>query len=802
MRDRWLNIENTQSAQTITGDAYHPKRVLIGITLGLLVSGITMSLSGCGSGGGGGGGPAPAGATTVSGSVQAPNGQIAFHHPRGFIEQVVNLFSPTAYASISGLSTAPNGTLVELARLSASGTGFTVVATTTTAGGTYSFNLTNLGLQISNDLIVRVASGAVQMRAFATGSDVDLDPVSETSVRLALQQLGVRAGATLSNFTVQELADITGSLNVLATTKQLGAGINVESTVTTIQNAVAANTGLVAFIVAAAESGQTTQGPGDVGNHISFTQGNQWQTQGTESNQGNPAVGFANSVTITGTKVLAGVTTTVFSETNPDNSGTAQEEYRVKDATGVTIWGNNDVTDILNPQLVPYPGLRFPLQPGSTFQSFNKQGLNFGQDLDGDGKNETVAITAQVKVVGFENVTVTAGTFPNTIRVETTFNLVVTLSRDKSAIPATQTQTTWFASGVGPVKHTGVTQSQGLTDTITEELVSYSVDGQGTNVQTLNLATKDILYDPFRQVIYASVPASSASHPNTIAIIDPVTGTTISSIPTGTDPGTLALSGDGQFLYVGLDGQGSVARFTVSTMSLGSTFSLGTFGGVPLVAGDMQVQPGNPLVVAITRTIPGLSVPSLSVAIYDNGVQRLNIIGGSLDFLQFSQSAATLYGFSAHSIPGPFLRMSVGPLGLSVIDVFNDLIPFLITKNMVFDAGLIYTSSGLVVDPVSTPPTTAQNFIVPSLDQPRTLFLVRPDSSVGRVLFIATPNITNLQTRLYSFDQTTQQVIGWFDLAAVTGTPNKFIRWGTKGVTLTTTGNQVMIIQSPLVSNQ
>ena len=101
--------------------------------------------------------------------------------------------------------------------------------------------------------------------------------------------------------------------------------------------------------------------------------------------------------------------------------------------------------------------------------------------------------------------------------------------------------------------------------------------------------------------------------------------------------------------------------------------------------------------------------------------------------------------------------MSVGPLGLSVIDVFNDLIPFLITKNMVFDAGLIYTSSGLVVDPVSTPPTTAQNFIVPSLDQPRTLFLVRPDSSVGRVLFIATPNITNLQTRLYSFDQTTQQ---------------------------------------------
>ncbi|OAI49887.1 hypothetical protein AYO43_00485 [Nitrospira sp. SCGC AG-212-E16] len=675
------------------------------------------------------------------------------------------------------------------------------MATTGTAGGAYSFNLTSLGLQIANDMMVRVANGAVQMRAFVTSSNVDLDPASESSVRLVLQQLN--AGATLSNFTVQELADITGSINVLATAKQMAAGTSLEHTVTGIQNAVGSNAGLMAFVVAAGEAGQTTQGPGDVGNHISFTQGNQWQLKGTEIKVGigmTVTSSFTDAEKITGTKLITGVTTKVLSETNPDNSGRAQEEYMVKDAVGITNWGNNDATDVLTLQLVPYPQLRFPLQPGSEFQAFHKQGLDYGQDADGDGKNETAVVTAQVKVVGFENVTVAAGTFSNTIRVESTVNLVVTLSRG-GMIPITATQTTWFASGVGPVKQTSVTQWQGQSDTISQELVSYSVDGQGTNVQILSLATRDILYDPFRQVMYASVPASSTSNPSSIAIINPVTGTTISSVPTGTEPGKLALSDDGQFLYVGLDGQGSVARFTASNMTLAQTFSLGTDLGVPLVAGDMQVQPGNPQVAAITRLIPNFSVPSRGVAIYDNGVQRPNTIGGPVDILQFSQSASTLYGFDATTMPSNFLRMSVGSSGVSLIDAFNDLIPSF-TKSMVFDAGLLYTPYGLIVNPVTTPPTRTQPFVIPPLDQPRTLLLVRPDSSVGKVFFIATPNVLPLQTRLYSFDQATQQLSGWFDLDAVSGTPNKLIRWGTKGLALTTTGNQVMIIQSPLVSDQ
>ena len=773
------------------------KQTLVSIAVGFS----SLLLLSCGGGGGGdagGGAPPAAQTTTVSGSVQAPGGQVAFNQPQGLLQQFAQFISPSAYASVSGLSPVPDGTTVQLVRLNATGTSFTVLASTTTSGGRYTFNLTNLGIQPSNDLVVRVANGAVEMRAFVTSSNVDLDPLSETAVRLVLQQLGGITGATLTNFTVQELADITGSIDVLATAKQLAAGTNIENTVTTIQNAVAANAGLMAFIVAAGGTGQTTQGPGDVGNHISFTQGNQLQFQGTETQTGTSTVSFENSVKITGTKVIAGVTTTIFSESNPDNSGTATDEYRVKDTTGISNRGNNDVTDFLTPQLVPFTELRFPLQPGTAFQPFNKQGLNFG-DADKDGKNDTAAINAQVKVVGFENVTVTAGTFPNTVRVETTVNLAVTLSSDKSTISVTETQTRWFASGVGPVKQTSVTQSQGITDTIVEELVSYSVDGQGTNVQTLNLVTKDILYDPFKQVIYASVPSSSQSNPNTIAIIDPMTGTITASVPTGTDPDKLALSDDGQFLYVGLNGSASVARYAVATMTLEQTFSLGTFaiGGI---ADDIQVQPGSPLVVAVAQVLPNGA--GFGVAIYDNGVERPNTVNGigvRVNHLQFSQSPSTLY---ATDSVGNFRRLSVTSSGVSQVDVLSsNLLPG-DTKSMVFDAGLVYLSYGVIVNPTPTPPAVTQPFVIPPLDQPRTLFMVRPDSSVGRVLCIGSPNITNLQTRLYSFDQATQQLIGWIDLDAAQGTPIRLIRWGTNGLALNSDHIPVLIIRSTLVSNQ
>src|SRR5262249_33865662 len=149
------------------------------------------SIISCGSGGSSGGGTTtfPAATSTqtiVSGTVQAPGGQVAFFKKNG----LEDLFVANAYAALTGLANVPDNTIVQLARLNATATGFMVITTTTTSGGLYSFNLTSLGLQPAHDLIVRVAGpNGKEMRAFVTGTLINLDPISEASVQVVAIKL-------------------------------------------------------------------------------------------------------------------------------------------------------------------------------------------------------------------------------------------------------------------------------------------------------------------------------------------------------------------------------------------------------------------------------------------------------------------------------------------------------------------------------------------------------------------------------------------------------------------------------------
>jgi hypothetical protein len=123
------------------------------------------------------------------------------------------------------------------------------------------------GLQFSNDLIILVTGPTGKMlRAFATNATVDLDPGSELAVRLVLERIASTPGATLSDFTLKEVNDFSASVKLLTTVQQLAGGADLETTIATVRNSVLAEADLMAFLAAAAAAGQTTQGPGDVGN--------------------------------------------------------------------------------------------------------------------------------------------------------------------------------------------------------------------------------------------------------------------------------------------------------------------------------------------------------------------------------------------------------------------------------------------------------------------------------------------------------------------------------------------------------
>lgn len=451
-----------------------------------------LLLSACDGGdGGSGGAPAPlSSGTTVSGSVQAPNGAVAFREPRGIIEQVTALFIQPAHASLLGLSPVPDGTAIQLARFNSTGSGVTTLATSTTSGGRYSFNLTDRNLQFSNDLIVQVIGPTGKMiRAFVTNPTVDVNPASEVAVRLVLERIATTPGTALSHFTVKEVNDIAASVILLTNAKPFTGGTDLDATLATIRTAVLADTGLTAFVTAAAEAGQATRGPGDVGNYFPFAQGSVWNIQGTHAETGQPIITFQGLRKITGTTLIGSLTATVFSELTADGSGTPKESYLTKETTGITVRGNNDPTDPITPQVIPYQEMQFPLQVGASFHPITKSGLDFGRDLDGDGSNETATVTSEVTVIDFDTIVVSAGTFPNTAQIQLQMTFSVRLSKSGSAATSQQTQTIWLAPGIGPVKRQSVTHLRGFSQTTSEELVSYLISGQGAGGVPVTIAT-------------------------------------------------------------------------------------------------------------------------------------------------------------------------------------------------------------------------------------------------------------------------------------------------------------------------
>jgi len=306
------------------------------------------------------------------------------------------------------------------------------------------------------------------------------------------------------------------------------------------------------------------------------------------------------------------------------------------------------------------------------------------------------------------------------------------------------------------------------------------------DILVVDLATNDIIYDPLTETIYASVPSSAGSRANTITPIDPSTGTIGSSVFIGSEPGKLAMSDNGQYLYVSLDGAAAVRRFDIASQTAGPQFSLGSDPSHgPYYVEDIEVLPGNPEAVAVSRKNLGVSPRHAGVAIYDNGVQRPDETArhtGS-NVIEFSASASTLYGYNNETSEFGFRTMSVGESGVSVIDVTQGLISGY-HVDIEFDAGLIYATSGRVVDPETL--TLAGTYGASGL--------IEPDSTIDRTFFLT-------ENTLLAFDQDTFAPAGSLDIEGITGTPSSLIRWGGDGLAFRTSSGQVFLIRTSLVGD-
>ena len=303
-----------------------------------------------------------------------------------------------------------------------------------------------------------------------------------------------------------------------------------------------------------------------------------------------------------------------------------------------------------------------------------------------------------------------------------------------------------------------------------------------------------LIYDPVTQKLYAAV----RGNPGAVVPIDPATGALGTSIAVGINPIRLARSDNGQYLYVGLDGESAIQRIdlTLPTPAVDLTIPLGNGSLGPLFAEDLAVLPGSPQSIAVSLRYQGFSPRHQGVAVFDDAVRRATVTPGHTgsNAIEFSASAGTLYGYNNETTEFGFRRMAVDASGVTVLDVHDSFhasgaLISGFSVDIKFHAGLIYATSGRVIDPV------ARTLVGTLNPLPGIGVLVEPDTANGRVFTLAFDSaVSSWVVRAY--DSTSLTLLGSEVVAGTSGDHGNLLRWGTRGLAFRNNGGQILVTQS------
>ena len=299
--------------------------------------------------------------------------------------------------------------------------------------------------------------------------------------------------------------------------------------------------------------------------------------------------------------------------------------------------------------------------------------------------------------------------------------------------------------------------------------------------QTVALDTNDIVFDPFTRKLYASVPSSATQVAgNSIVSIDPLTGTIGKPVFIGSEPTRIAVSDDGQYIYVVLSGSNAVRRMDLTTLTPGTQFQpVSAVFGSAFTASDLAVMPGDANVLATVGYANGIQVWDVTEMGATARPPTRTLVNDVYEGSVLAWADSTnLYSNDEGLSPSSFHRFVVGSTSFEESDsTYLDAVEGKIS----YSGGLIFADGGGVVDPSLVPPVTPQ--LVGRLGGGVSN---AADTSINRVFFLSANSYGVNSRTVSAFDPTRFTSVGSTELDGLTGDAFDLIRWGVDGLAFRT----------------
>ncbi len=342
---------------------------------------------------------------------------------------------------------------------------------------------------------------------------------------------------------------------------------------------------------------------------------------------------------------------------------------------------------------------------------------DWGADTGVDGRNESFRWEWTQTFVGIESYDGLVQPV-NAARFKTVTVLTLQPS-DASLAPRTVTTTeeSWWAAGVGLVKtirstatsdNVGAEPSNQLTlasatvanvPVLTAVASTAGIDGSLTRLTVPNNA---VVYSKIHRRYYASIPEIDGKG-NRIAAIHPDTGVVTYSDIIGSDPGALALSADGTYMYVGLNGESKIAKLNLPSLSISSIFPLpADANGAGQRAESIAVSPVSATTLAVSLERPGQTPRNGGVVLFQTGtlLPRALQPGAAGNLVAFSLDGTLLFSFDLEATAAGLSMMSVqddGLRGIATNLATASAAPqrLIVSTQGIWASSVLYNTSGL-----------------------------------------------------------------------------------------------------------